>query len=577
MKFTLDKDVQFILNKLNENGVGFLVGGAIRDMILGNDPGDFDFATDIDYEKLKYIFKDYSPNEIGVNFGILSIIINGKSYEIAKFRKETGIFNSRYPKKIKFVGNIKEDLKRRDFTINSLAYNEKDGIINLYDGINHIEKKLIKFVGNPKLRIEEDALRILRAFRFIAKLGFSLDKKTADSIYEKRKFLSKISKERIFDELRIILTAEYSKKAIKEMKKLGVLEIIIPEYKYLRDVNRIEKKDVFKKILRLIDKSEKDLIIKLSILFYEIGKVNSETIDSKGNISFDGYERESSSISEERLKGLKVSNKIINDVKKIVLYHTLPEKKYQDKVLKKIILDLEYETFSKLLSFLRSVASISNNFEKNRIEKFLDRVNGILSKGKIPMLKDIAITGVDLINLKFDIKDINNIKEEIHDLVLDETLENDKEKIVKYLVDKYNIDFSFNNEISCGAVIYNKDMKKYLIVKTKNGNWGFAKGHMEIGESERETAIREVKEETNIDIEIDKNIREVLKYVPKENIFKKVVLFLGICSGEIDVRIEEEEIEEYMWCSFEEAIKNITYKVQRDVLEKINGYIKNGI
>ena len=195
MQFNLNSDVSFILEQLNKNGSGFLVGGAVRDLIMGRVPGDYDFATDIEYARLKEIFADYSPKEVGAHFGILIIKVNGKSYEIAKFRKEKGIYNSRYPKEIKFINSIDEDLARRDFTINALAYNEKTGVIDLYRGKKDIKYRTIKFVGNPKLRIEEDALRIMRAFRFISKLGFSLDKKTANAIYEKRRFLRKISKE----------------------------------------------------------------------------------------------------------------------------------------------------------------------------------------------------------------------------------------------------------------------------------------------------------------------------------------------------------------------------------------------
>ena len=232
MQFNLNSDVSFILEQLNKNGSGFLVGGAVRDMIIGRNPGDYDFATDIEYSRLREIFADYSPKEVGAHFGILMIKLNGKSYEIARFRKEKGVYNSRHPKEIKFINSIDEDLARRDFTINALAYNEKTGIIDLYKGKKDLKYKTIRFVGNPKLRIEEDALRIMRAFRFISKLGFSLDKKTAEAIYEKRRFLGKISKERIFDELSQILLGPHVKKALYEMKNLGILEFIIPEFRY---------------------------------------------------------------------------------------------------------------------------------------------------------------------------------------------------------------------------------------------------------------------------------------------------------------------------------------------------------
>lgn len=146
-------------------------------MIIGRDPGDYDFATDIEYSRLREIFADYSPKEVGAHFGILMIKLNGKSYEIARFRKEKGVYNSRHPKEIKFINSIDEDLARRDFTINALAYSEKTGIIDLYKGKKDLKYKTIRFVGNPKLRIEEDALRIMRAFRLFQNLVLALIKK----------------------------------------------------------------------------------------------------------------------------------------------------------------------------------------------------------------------------------------------------------------------------------------------------------------------------------------------------------------------------------------------------------------
>ena len=153
MQFKLNSDVKFILEKLNKNGTGFLVGGAVRDLLSGKEPDDYDFATDIDYEELKNIFADYLPKEVGASFGILIIKVNNKNYEIAKFRKESGILNSRHPKSIKFVQTIDDDLSRRDFTMNAMAYNENTGLIDLFEGKKDIENRVIKFVGNPKRRI----------------------------------------------------------------------------------------------------------------------------------------------------------------------------------------------------------------------------------------------------------------------------------------------------------------------------------------------------------------------------------------------------------------------------------------
>ena len=580
MQFNLNSDVSFILEQLNKNGSGFLVGGAVRDLIMGRVPGDYDFATDIEYARLKEIFADYSPKEVGAHFGILIIKVNGKSYEIAKFRKEKGIYNSRYPKEIKFINSIDEDLARRDFTINALAYNEKTGVIDLYRGKKDIKYRTIKFVGNPKLRIEEDALRIMRAFRFISKLGFSLDKKTADAIYEKRRFLSKISKERIFDELSKILLGPYVKKALYEMKNLGIFELIIPEFKYtykfkLGDFKN--KNNLFYHIVNTVDFCKRDLITRLSALFHDLGKINTRIIDAKGNSFYYGHEKESALIAEEKLRQLKASKDIIFSVKNIILNHMRVEQDLSVKELKKLIMELGKENLSRLFNLMSANMNSKTDSDKEKekilIDKLKDRIEEIEKMGKIPDIRDIAISGVDLINSGFEAKEIGKIKNEVYNLILGEELENEKEAVISYLSEKYNLG-KFKQEKSCGAVVYNPKKHSFLIIKMLNGNWGFPKGHTEDQETDIQTAIREVMEETGINIEILDRFKKSIKYIPFPEVLKEVIFFIGITEEE-KVTIDKDEIEDYMWCSYEEALKMITYKPQRDVMESSLQFIKN--
>ena len=574
MRFDLDDDVKFILEQLNKNGTGFLVGGAVRDRILNKDPGDYDFATDIGYSELKRIFADYSPKEMGAHFGILMINVNGKSYEIAKFRKETGVYNSRYPKEIKFVKTIEEDLARRDFTINSLAYSKQTGIVDLYGGRQDIRRKVIRFVGKPKLRIEEDALRILRAFRFISKLGFNLDKKTSEAIYKKRKFLSKISKERIFDELSKILMGKYSKKAFIEMKKLRVLEIIIPEFRYTYNFNQNNPNhtdDLFNHIIKVIHLCDYDLITRFAALFHDLGKINVKIIDAKGIFHFYGHEKESALIAEEELRHLKASNDFTNSVKKIVKNHMLIYQDVSDKTLKKLIIEMEEKNLKRLFNlFYADLNSkgISRKKENEKILKnFWDKIENIKKQGKIPQFNDLDITGIDLINLKFSNREIGEVKNKLYELVLGDEIENEKEALLKYIVKHYNLNDKFEYENSCGAIVFNENTEKILLVKMHNGNWGFPKGHIENNETKEETAIREVHEETNVNIKIIPNFEREIKYIPNEKTIKKVTIFAGITQDE-DVKIDTFEIEAFQWCTYEEALKLVTYKLQKDVLEK---------
>ena len=573
MRFDLDDDVKFILEQLNRNGKGFLVGGAVRDKILNKDPGDYDFATDIEYSELKRIFAGYNPKEMGAHFGILMINVNGKSYEIAKFRKETGVYNSRYPKEIKFVKTIEEDLARRDFTINSIAYSEQTGIVDLYGGRQDIRRKVIRFVGKPKLRIEEDALRILRAFRFISKLGFNLDKKTAEAIYKKRKFLTKISKERIFDELSKILMGKFVKKAFIEMKKLRVLEMIIPEFYYAYNFdqnNPNHPDDLFNHIIKVIHLCDYDLVTRFAALFHDLGKINVKIIDAKGIFYFYGHEKESALIAEEELKQLKASNDFINSVKKIVKNHMLIYQDVSDKTLKKLIIEMEEKNLKRLFNLfsadLNSKGLRTKKENEQIIQNFWEKIENIKKQGKIPQFNDLDITGIDLINLKFSNREIGEVKNRLYELVLGDEIENEKEALLKYVVKHYKLNDNFDYENSCGAIVFNENTEKILLVKMHNGNWGFPKGHIENNETKEETAIREVLEETNVRIKIIPNFEREIKYIPNEKTIKKVTIFMGITQDE-EVTIDTSEIEDFKWCTYEEALKLVTYKLQKDVLE----------
>ena len=573
MQFNLDDDVKFILEQLNRNGKGFLVGGAVRDKILNKDPGDYDFATDIEYSELKRIFAGYNPKEMGAHFGILMINVNGKSYEIAKFRKETGVYNSRYPKEIKFVKTIEEDLARRDFTINSIAYSEQTGIVDLYGGRQDIRRKVIRFVGKPKLRIEEDALRILRAFRFISKLGFNLDRKTAEAIYKKRKFLTKISKERIFDELSKILMGKFVKKAFIEMKKLRVLEMIIPEFYYAYNFdqnNPNHPDDLFNHIIKVIHLCDYDLVTRFAALFHDLGKINVKIIDAKGIFYFYGHEKESALIAEEELKQLKASNDFINSVKKIVKNHMLIYQDVSDKTLKKLIIEMEEKNLKRLFNLfsadLNSKGLRTKKENEEILQNFREKIENIKKHGKIPQFNDLDITGIDLINLKFSNREIGEVKNRLYELVLGDEIENEKEALLKYVVKHYKLNDNFEYENSCGAIVFNENTEKILLVKMHNGNWGFPKGHIEKDETKEETAIREVLEETNVRIKIIPNFEREIKYIPNEKTIKKVTIFMGITQDE-EVTIDTFEIEDFKWCTYEEALKLVTYKLQKDVLE----------
>ena len=242
-----------------------------------------------------------------------------------------------------------------------------------------------------------------------------------------------------------------------------------------------------------------------------------------------------------------------------------------DKTLKKLIIEMEDKNLKRLFNLfyadLNSKGIKSKKENEQILKNFWDKIENIKKQGKILQFNDLDITGIDLINLKFDNRKIGEVKNRLYDLVLGDELENEKEELLKYVVNYYKLENNFKYENSCGAIVFNENTEKVLLVKMHNGNWGFPKGHIESNETKEETAIREVFEETNIKIKIIPNFEREIKYIPNENTIKKVTFFAGITQEE-NVIVETHEIEDFKWCTYEEALKLVTYKLQKDVLEK---------
>ena len=307
----LDRNIKLILDILQENGQGYIVGGYVRDVLLGLEPKDCDFVTDIEYEKLLNIFSEYSPKEIGKHFGIIQIIYNGKSYEIAKYRKDIGVPEDRKKQEVEFTNNIMEDLKRRDFTINAIAYDGKN--FRYVEGAEEdLKNKTLRFVGDPIARIKEDPLRIMRFIRFLAtknlKSGFEIEK-LKDYLY----LLDKISMERIRDEFNKIILSKDIENALSILEKSGVLEYIIPEWSAtigFDQKNSHHYLTVDEHIKKVVSLCDEDLELRIAALLHDIGKPQTFTLDSEGKGHFYNHEIESAKIAESILKRMKYSTKI---------------------------------------------------------------------------------------------------------------------------------------------------------------------------------------------------------------------------------------------------------------------------
>ncbi|KKY00119.1 hypothetical protein VN21_15985, partial [Paraclostridium benzoelyticum] len=303
MKIDMPIDVKDIINDIYINGYeAYIVGGCVRDSIVGIKPNDYDITTNAKPEDTIRIFKNYRVIETGIKHGTITLIKNKNEYEITTYRIDGTYNDNRRPESVEFTSDIVQDLKRRDFTINSIAYNHKVGIVDAFNGIEDINKKVIRTVGDADERFKEDGLRIIRAVRFSSKLNFEIDNKTLESIYKNIKLIKNISSERIQEELNKILLSDYPEK------------IYILYDANLFDIFKIKNVKMNKNDLIKLKSSKNDLVIRLSIFIYILGDIN----ESKKILNLLRYSNKIKSQCITILDNL--DNKIIDDKIAIKIY-----------------------------------------------------------------------------------------------------------------------------------------------------------------------------------------------------------------------------------------------------------------
>jgi len=425
-----------ILNKLNKCGKGYIVGGAIRDILLELKPKDVDFATNLSYETLKTLFSEYTPKETGKSFGVLRIRVNNVDYEIAKFRED--IYGKE--EKVSFVDDIKNDLARRDFAINAMAYNEIDGIIDLYGGQKDIENKIINFVGNAEERIIEDPLRVLRAFRFMSRLNFSLSENTIEAIKKQKSLLNGIPKERITMEFSKLLLGDNIRNTLILMKDTGVLELIIPEFKATYDFNQCNPHhnlDLFNHIINVVSKVSADLELRYTALLHDIAKPIVQTFDEKGIAHYKTHEIVGADMARDILTRMKLPVKLIDSVVEIIKKHMVLYKDVTDKKFNKLLSEMGYNNLWRLIEHCNADNSSKNNEVVSTENDLHERLKRAVEKQMQVTVNDLAINGKDLIELGFTGPEIGQIKKELLDKYLSEEIQNKKEKMLNYVKEKY--------------------------------------------------------------------------------------------------------------------------------------------
>lgn len=440
-KIKMPVEVEMAINILNKNCFSaYVVGGCLRDSVLDIEPSDWDIATSALPQDIIKCFKGYRVIETGIKHGTVSVLISDMILEITTYRIDGEYKDNRRPEKVKFTADITHDLERRDFTINAMAYNHEVGLVDLYGGIKDVELKTIKCVGEPDIRFSEDGLRILRALRFASVLGFGIEYNTSISIHKNRRLLTNISSERITIELNKLITGYNFKNIMSEYG--DVLSVFIPEIESMLNYSKILSEcDLWENTLDIMSNVTNNIYLRLATMF--IGITQYYANEGDGCSFNEDYAKKSSEMTFNIMKNLKYDKEKIEIVKNLVLYNSA---KIQptSKDIKRWLNKMGKEIFTKLLLIKKAYIQSQGNSKDEKlhdINQIESAFNDILEKNQCYSLKGLAVNGTDLIELGIPKgKDIGNLLNELLDLVIDDELENNKEVLLNYVMNKKYLD-----------------------------------------------------------------------------------------------------------------------------------------
>lgn len=450
MQMILPEYVVKIINCLSDEGYeAYVVGGCVRDTFLQKQISDYDICTNaLPLKAVEILEKNKIKTfETGIAHGTITAVLKGNTCEVTTYRVDGEYVDNRHPNKVEFVSNIENDLARRDFTINAMAYNYANGLVDCFNSAQDIKNKIIRCVGNSNRRFNEDALRILRALRFASTLGFTVDEKTKQSIFENKHLLLNISKERINTELCRLLMGENAKAVLLEFAE--VFACILPQIKPMLGFCQHSKYhcyNVWEHTAHAIEAAPKNVKLRLAMLLHDVAKPACFSQDENGEGHFFNHANVGAEIANEVLHALKFDNETIFCVKTLVKYHDaqiLPTGKCVKRWLNKI-----GEEKLKLLLELKKADSLAQSqwTRQERLElfeKLLTITNEVIAKNQCFNLKKLSINGNDLINNNLATgAQIGIILNELLKLVIDDELENDKNELLKKAAE---ISKTFNN------------------------------------------------------------------------------------------------------------------------------------
>ena len=434
----LPEKVGRIIGTLQEHGYeAYAVGGCIRDSILGREPEDWDITTSAMPEETKALFD--KTFDTGIQHGTITVLLEKEGFEVTTYRIDGKYEDSRHPKEVTFTRNLREDLLRRDFTINAMAYNETDGLVDIFGGLEDLEAGMIRCVGTAKERFKEDALRILRGVRFAAQLGFDIEEDTRQGMKELAWTLQNISAERIQVELVKMITSKRPE-MLREAYELGMTRIVLPEFDQLMTTGQETPHHMYsvgEHTLHAMKNIRADKILRLAMLLHDMGKPALKTVDEAGVAHFKKHALESERIAENVLRRLKFDNDTIRKVTRLVRCHDL-RMPATAKSVRRAMNQIGEELFPYYMEVRRAAVLAQSMYQREEKIENLDQIEElyrqIVEDGDCVSLKDLAVTGRDLIasGMKPG-KKIGEKLEELLKLVIEDPKLNTKEELLKRL------------------------------------------------------------------------------------------------------------------------------------------------
>ena len=427
-----------ILRVLEDHGYeAFVVGGCVRDSLLGRNPNDWDITTSALPLQVKALFR--RTIDTGLKHGTVTVLMDGEPFEVTTYRVDGEYLDGRHPSEVTFTASLQEDLQRRDFTINAMAYSEKKGLQDLFGGLPDLEKGLIRAVGDPAKRFGEDALRIMRAVRFAAQLGYEVEEDTVQAMKELAPTLSKISAERIAAELEKLLVSPHPEK-LKMAYECGITAVILPEFDRCMETaqnNPHHKYSVGEHTIVSIGNARPDRILRYTMLMHDMGKPSCKTTDEHGIDHFYGHQEVSAQMANDILRRLKSDNETRRSVSKLVRYHDLTCG-LTGKSVRKAISLIGEDLFPLYLEVKDADTRAQSDFRFQEKMDYLEEVRllygKILEERDCLSLKDLAVNGKDLIEAGMKPgKEIGEVLAAMFSDVIENPEHNDKE----YLMEKY--------------------------------------------------------------------------------------------------------------------------------------------